>query len=197
MAGRQGHVVHVGRVPGADDVTAAVGIGLEAVDQLLDLVDALAVRRGPGAPLLAIDGAEVAVLVGPFVPDADAVVFQPADIGLATEEPQQLDEDRARVQLLGGQKGEALGQVKTDLTTEDAERPGAGAVVAAHAVVENVAQQVEILPFGVIGGHGLRRSLKVFDLCQRVHAANIARESPLRQSLTISAAITIVDRISP
>ncbi|MNS40745.1 hypothetical protein D3C86_1462720 [compost metagenome] len=56
------------------------------------------------------------------------------------------------MQLLGGQKGEALGQVKADLTTEDAERPGAGAVVAAHAVVENVAQQIEILPFRVIGG---------------------------------------------
>ncbi|MNT48027.1 hypothetical protein D3C72_1847870 [compost metagenome] len=55
------------------------------------------------------------------------------------------------MQLLGGQKGEALGQVEADLAAEDAERAGASAVVAAHAVVENVAQQVEILPFGVIG----------------------------------------------
>ncbi|MNY38587.1 hypothetical protein D3C86_1732220 [compost metagenome] len=55
------------------------------------------------------------------------------------------------MQLLGGQKGETLRQVKPDLPTEDAERASAGAVVAAHAVVEDVAQEVEILPLGVIG----------------------------------------------
>ena len=43
-----------------------------------DLVDVAAVGRRPGAPLHAVDRAEVAVRVGPFVPDRDAVLLQPA-----------------------------------------------------------------------------------------------------------------------
>ena len=53
--------------------------------------------RGPAAPLVAVDGPEVAVLVGPLVPDADAAVLQPLHVGVAAQEPQQLGEDADRV----------------------------------------------------------------------------------------------------
>ena len=48
-----------------------------------DLVDRAAVRCRPGAPFGAVDRAEIAVLVRPFIPDADAVLLQVADIGVA------------------------------------------------------------------------------------------------------------------
>ena len=93
-------------VPGADDVPAAVGVGPDLLDDLGDLVDVAAVGRRPGAPLVAVDRAEVAVLVGPLVPDRDAAVLQPLDVRVAAEEPQQLGEDRPGVDLLGGHQRE-------------------------------------------------------------------------------------------
>ena len=56
------------------------------------------------------------------------------------------------MQLLGGQQREALGQVEAHLAAEDAERAGAGAVAALDAVVQDVLEQVEVLPLGMIGG---------------------------------------------
>jgi hypothetical protein len=47
MTGRQRHVVDVGRVPGADDVAAAVGVGPQAMHNVGDLIDHPPVRRGP------------------------------------------------------------------------------------------------------------------------------------------------------
>jgi len=52
-----------------------------------NLVDAFVV---PVAPLGTIDGAEVAIRVGPFVPDSDFVVVQILDVGVATEQPHLL-----------------------------------------------------------------------------------------------------------
>src|ERR1700712_2603782 len=45
-------------------------------------------RPRPGAPLLTVDRAELARLVGPLVPDRDPALLQPAHIGVATQEPQ-------------------------------------------------------------------------------------------------------------
>lgn len=125
--------------------------GLQAVDQLLDLVDDAAVGRGPGPPPLAIDRPQLTLGVGPFVPDADAVVLQIGDVGLAAQEPQQFHDDGAQMQFLGRQDRKALGQVEPHLATEHAERSGAGAVIAPHAVVQDVAHQVQILTLGMIG----------------------------------------------
>src|SRR3546814_4430562 len=83
-----------------------------------DLVDVAAVRRRPGAPLRAIDRAQLALRVGPVVPDADAVALQVGDVGVALEEPQQFVDDRFQVQLLGGQQREALGQVEAHLVAD-------------------------------------------------------------------------------
>ena len=52
-----------------------------------------AVRRGPTAPLLAIDGAKVAILIGPFIPDRNAVLLQIRDVRIAFQEPEQFDDD--------------------------------------------------------------------------------------------------------
>jgi hypothetical protein len=106
----------------------------------------LAVPGRPGAPLVAVDGAEIALLVGPFVPDGDAVVLQVLDVGVAPQEPEQFVDDGLEVDLLGGEQGKALAQVEAHLVAEYREGAGAGAVVLAGAVGHDVTQEVEVLP---------------------------------------------------
>ena len=145
MARHQRHLRQFGHVPCADHQATRIGIALDLVDQPLHLVDRLAVGAFPTAPLLAVYGAQFAVLVGPLVPDADLVVLQIRDVGLALQEPQQLVDDRAQVQLLGGDQREAFVQVEAHLPAEHAARARAGAVGLLGTVLQHVAQQVEVL----------------------------------------------------
>ena len=85
------HPRDVGDVPGAHDDPARVGVFAKEPHDLRDLVDVPAVRRRPAAPLHAVDRAELAVLVGPLVPDRDAVLLQPAHVRVAAQEPEELD----------------------------------------------------------------------------------------------------------
>ena len=139
MAGRQGHLVDVPGVPGADDQAARVRVGLDLFNHACYLVYGRPVRRGPGSPLHAVHRAQFAVFVGPLVPDGDAVVAQVPDIRLAPEEPQQLVNDGFQVQFLGGQHGEVPAQVETHLVAEHAQGAGAGAVGFPCAPVAHVA----------------------------------------------------------
>src|SRR3546814_5529232 len=100
MAGGEGHAVQLRRIPGGDDLAAGGGVAVDEGDEVRDLVDMDAVRPLPVAPLLAVDGAEVARLVGPFVPDADLVLLEVRDVGVALQEPEQLDADRAQGSFL-------------------------------------------------------------------------------------------------
>jgi hypothetical protein len=93
------------------------------------------VRRLPPPPLLAVDGAELALRVRPLVPDADAVVLEVADVRLALDEPQQLVDHRAEVDLAVREQREPGGEIEAHLRTEQAARPDAGAVGPGLAVV--------------------------------------------------------------
>ena len=73
------------------------------------------------------------------------MLAQVGDVGLAAQEPQQLVDDRAQVQLLGGDQRKALRQVEAHLPAEHAAGAGAGAVGFFAAVLEHVLQQVEVL----------------------------------------------------
>ncbi len=83
MAGCQGHFVEIGWIPRRNDVAARKWIALDVLDDVGDLIDRLAIGRLPGAPLLAVDRAQIAVFIGPFVPDADAVFFEISDVRIA------------------------------------------------------------------------------------------------------------------
>ena len=93
MAGRQCHAFDVGDVPRADDQAAGVGIVANLIDNARDLVDPATIGRRPGTPLIAVDRSKFAVVVGPFIPDSDAVVVQVTNIRVASEKPQQLVDD--------------------------------------------------------------------------------------------------------
>ncbi|MPM20131.1 hypothetical protein SDC9_66560 [bioreactor metagenome] len=149
VAGRQCHLRDVRHVPGGHDVAAGVWVVPDRLDHPGELVDRAAVLRvGPGAPLVAVDRAEVAVGAGPLVPDRDPVLMQPLDVGRALDEPEQFAEHRAGVHLLGGQQREAGAQVEPQLGAEDADRAGAGAVGLAYPGVEDVLEQVQVLLHG-------------------------------------------------
>src|SRR6185437_5424803 len=107
--------------------------------------DAAPVWRRPRAPLAPVDRAEIAVGVGPFVPDRNAVIVEIFDVGVAAQEPQQLVDDRLEVQLLGGHERKAAPKIEPHLMAEDRARAGAGPVALLHALFQDAFHQVEIL----------------------------------------------------
>jgi len=145
MAGHQGHTGQVGDVPGANDQSAAVGRLFYLVDHLGDLVDGFAIGAFPTAPLFAINGAQFAIGVGPFVPDGDAMIMQVFDIRLASEEPEQFVDNAFEMQLFGGDQGKPFRQVETHLVTEDALGTGSGSVCFFYPGVEDMLKEIEIL----------------------------------------------------
>lgn len=145
MARRQRHAINIRGVPCGDHQPAGIGIGLDAIDDIGDLIDRLTVSSWPTAPLVSIDRSKVARVVGPFVPDAYALVLEIFYIGVASEEPEQLIDDRAQMKLFGGHQREAVRQVKPHLVPEHAARAGAGSVVLLDAFIEDAFQEVVIL----------------------------------------------------
>ena len=110
-----------------------------------DLVDGAAVGRAPVAPLRAIDAAEIALGVGPFVPDGHAVFLEPADVGVAAQEPEQFVDDRLEMDFLGGEQRKAVPQRETGLRAEDGARARAGAVGFGTTLLKDEAQEVVVL----------------------------------------------------
>src|SRR5690606_9061793 len=104
-----------------------------------------AVGRGPRAPLHAVYRAQVAVGVGPFVPDRDAALLQPADVGIAPQKPEQFYENALGMQFFGGDQRKALVQIETHLVAEHRTRSGAGAVGLAGAMFVYMAHEVFVL----------------------------------------------------
>ena len=96
------------------------------------------------------------MLVGPFVPDRDASLLEPAHVGVAAQEPDELADDRLQVQALGRHGGEALGQIEAHLIAEHTARARAGAVGLVHAVLEDVVEEIEVLAhaFTIVGHRG-------------------------------------------
>ena len=88
MTGRKRHGIDFPRIPGADDMTATIGFVADLIDQLRNLVDGTAIWRTPIAPLCTVDAAQVAIRIGPFVPDGNTMLLQPFDIGIAAQKPE-------------------------------------------------------------------------------------------------------------
>lgn len=84
MTWRKLHLVDDGDIPCAYEVPAGIRIFLDRVDDLLNLIDRSAVRRLPSTPLRSINGPQIAVLVGPFVPYSDSMLFQVMNIRIAS-----------------------------------------------------------------------------------------------------------------
>jgi hypothetical protein len=114
-------------------MTAAVGIVLDAVYNLLNLVYAFVV---PIAPLSAIHWTEVTVGIGPLVPYSYIMVVQIFDICVTCNEPKQLVNYGFQMYLFCGDKRKAISQIETHLMSENADGSSACAVTFLNALVE-------------------------------------------------------------
>ncbi len=130
MAGRELHALDLGDVPGRDDEAARVGVAADLVDHPGDLIIGPPVRPLPGAPLLAVDRTEIAVRVGPFVPDRDAMRLEIGDVGVAAQEPDQFAHDRLEMQPLRRDERKALREIETKLPAEQRAHARSGAVLS-------------------------------------------------------------------
>ena len=145
MAGHQGHLGEFGHVPCADNDAARVRVAFQGLNDLGDLVNVAAIRRGPAAPLHAIDRPQVTVLARPLVPNRDAALAQPVVVAGPGEKPQQLLNDGAQVHLLGGDQRKALVQVKPHLVAKHALGARARAVPFGHALRVHMAHEIFVL----------------------------------------------------
>jgi len=148
MAGRKGHPVELSDVPCADDMAARVGVAAQGLDEARHLIDGRTMAGLPCPPLLAVNRTEVAAFVRPLVPDGHLVLLEVSGVGLALQEPEKFVDDRAEVELLGGETREAGTKVVSGLPAEDGAGSGPGAVGADLAVVEDVAEEIEVLAHG-------------------------------------------------
>ena len=145
MAGHECHLVELGHVPCAHDDAAAVGVGFEGVNDLLNLVNVAAIWCGPAAPLHAIHRTEVTIFAGPLVPNGDVAFFEPVVVARSRQEPQQLLDDGAQVNLFGGHQRKALVKVKAHLVAKHALGARACAVGFGNAVGIHVLHEVFVL----------------------------------------------------
>ncbi len=145
MAGHERHLVELGHVPCAHDDAAAVWVALEGVYELLNLVNVAAIGGGPAAPLHAVHGAKVAVFSCPFVPNRHIAFFQPVVVAGASQEPQQLLNDGAQVNLFGGHEREAFVQIETHLVAKHALGARAGAIGLGNTLAGHVLHEVFVL----------------------------------------------------
>ncbi len=141
----QRHLVQFGDIPRGNDDAAGIRIGAQGVQDLRDLVDVVSVGGRPAAPLHPIDRSQLAVAIGPFVPDGDAVLVQPLDIGIAAQEPEQFVDDRLQMNPLGGDQRESGRQVVAELMPENGPGPGTGAVGFGGAALEDQPEQILVL----------------------------------------------------
>ena len=129
VAGGQSHLIDLGGVPGGHQHPSGVRIPLNCVDDHRKLVDGPSIRSRPGTPLMPINRAQVAVLIGPFIPDGDTVVLEILHVRISGDEPQELIDDRLQMYLFCRKEGKAFRQVEPHLVTEHALRACAGAVL--------------------------------------------------------------------
>jgi len=86
--------------------TAGIGFLANLIDQVADLVNhsgRLDTCQLP--PLFAVYGAPNHVIQSPFIPDVDLAFGQPVVVSGALQEPQQLLDDAAQVNLFCGDQG--------------------------------------------------------------------------------------------
>ena len=145
VAGREGHLADLCGIPCGNYDPAGVRIVLYKVQGIGYLVDGSSVRGGPGPPLMAVNRAEVSVLISPFVPNRHSMVLQVLDVCVPGKEPKKLVDYGFKMDLLRRQERKALAQVEPHLMAENALCPDSGAVMADDTFSADPLQKVKIL----------------------------------------------------
>ena len=125
---RQRHLIQLARIPGRNDQAAAVRGFPYLLDDVVYLIDGASVGRSPIAPLRTVDAAQIAIGIGPFIPNGHLVFVEILDIRIAAQEPEQFMDDGTQMDLLGGQQRKGIPQREPCLGTEHGQSPDPGAV---------------------------------------------------------------------
>lgn len=153
VTGRQSHLRDLHRVPGSHDDAPVGGVHLDALDDLLQLVDSLAgvvvvagaVLGAEVPPLKSINRSQIADLAilkarrveelarAVAIPDSDVLGLQQLGVRRSFNEPQQLLGHGAPEYALGGQQRKLIAEVEAHLCTEDADGADPGAVAASDS----------------------------------------------------------------
>src|ERR1017187_3616437 len=152
MAGRQLAGSCVAWFPCGDDHAAAVRLLPQGVDDELDLIHlahlpstaGVLVWVGEPPPVTAVGGFEIAVGIGPGIPNL-RVLAEVANVVFPGEIPEQLAQHGRPVDFLGGQQGKSLGQNDGVVDAEARNRVDPRAALLEFAVVENEPHQIQIL----------------------------------------------------
>src|SRR5690625_3159501 len=121
VAGRQAHtsIPHillraqallwqVSRIPSAYNEAARVGLTLNLLHHLADLINGATIRTGPATPLLAVNRSQIPLRIGPLIPDAAPALLQPLHIGAPLSQPQQYDDNALQVAGFRGHQRKTL-----------------------------------------------------------------------------------------
>lgn len=125
-------------VPGANDVSPAVGVVPYGLDHFVDLIYGAPVRFSPIGPLGSVHSAQVTFFVGPLVPNGDFVVIQVLYVGLSFQEPEKFVDNGTKVQFLRGQQGKLIFEGIPHLSTEHGISAGTRSVVAISPLLQEV-----------------------------------------------------------
>ena len=142
----QCHGVDLGGIPSTNDQSTTRWIFSNLANHFGDLIDVSSVQATPIAPLRTVNATEISIFVRPFVPNADAVFVQIFDIGVTTQKPKQLVNDRFEMKLFRRQQGKTLAQIESRLRTKNRQRAGPSAVALLHPLPQNEAKEIMILP---------------------------------------------------
>jgi len=93
----------------------------------------------------AIDAAEIAVFVGPLVPDTHTVLVQIFDVRVAAQEPEQFVDDRFEVEFFGREQRKTVGERKARLRAKDRAGTRAGPVGFEFSFLQHEPEQFVIL----------------------------------------------------
>ena len=146
MAWRKRHLFNFPHIPRAHNEPPAVRIIFDFLDNLVNLIDRTAIGSvRQFAPLRAVNGAEVAILISPFIPNRYAVFLKPADVCVTSQHPEQFVDDGFEVKFFSGEKRESLRKLESRLRTENRICAGAGAVGLLLAMFHHVAEELEVL----------------------------------------------------
>ena len=94
---------------------------------------------------MTVDRTQIAVGIGPFIPDRDTVILEVLYVRIPGDKPQELVDDGLQMHLLGSQEGESLRQVEPHLIAEHALRAGTGPVLLHDAMGADMSQQIQVL----------------------------------------------------
>ena len=142
MTRRQSHLIHLTHVPRRNQQSTRIGIGLDIMNQILNLVDVAAIGTTPATPLTAVDRSQITILVSSLVPDCHLMVVQILNIRVPFEEPKEFVDNRAQVQLFGSQQRKTVIEMETHLITKRAYCACTRTVVFLHPLVKHMLQEI-------------------------------------------------------